>query len=73
VAHVTAGGALGGGGVASPQAVAHLAGSLGPQYQLDIPFVVRAREPGSQSSILVFVNDTTYEAYNFWSKPLWLP
>jgi hypothetical protein len=29
-------------------------------------FVVKAREAGSQSNILVFVNDTTYEAYNFW-------
>ena len=36
------------------------------EYRLDIPFVVKAREPGSQSRILVFVNDTTYEAYNFW-------
>lgn len=71
VAHVTAGGIEGAGGVASPQAAARLAGVLGPQHQLDIPFVVRAREPGSQSSILVFVNDTTYEAYNFWGRSLY--
>ena len=31
-----------------------------------IPFVVRAVEPGAQSSILVMIPDTTYEAYNFW-------
>jgi hypothetical protein len=31
-----------------------------------IPFVVRAAVPGSQSRILVFIPDTTYEAYNFW-------
>lgn len=36
------------------------------EHHLDIPFVVKAREAGSQSNILVFVNDTTYEAYNFW-------
>jgi hypothetical protein len=71
VAHVTAGGILSGGGAASPQAAARLAGVSEPQYQLDIPFVVRAREPGSQSSILVFVNDTTYEAYNFWGRSLY--
>ena len=64
VARVTAGGILAGGG-APPQTAARLAGGLGPQYSLDIPFVVRASEPGSQSNILVFVNDTTYEAYNF--------
>jgi len=71
VAHVTAGGILTGGGVASPQAEARRAGVMGPQAQLDIPFVVRAREPGSQSNILVFVNDTTYEAYNFWGRSLY--
>jgi hypothetical protein len=38
---------------------------------LDIPFVVRTREPGSQSKILIFVNDTTYEAYNFWGRSLY--
>jgi hypothetical protein len=42
-----------------------------PGHDLDIPFVVRAREPGSQSNILVFVNDTTYEAYNFWGRSLY--
>jgi hypothetical protein len=31
-----------------------------------IPFVVRAAVPGSQATVLVFVPDTTYEAYNFW-------
>jgi hypothetical protein len=33
---------------------------------LDIPFIVRAVVDGSQSKILVVMNDTTYEAYNFW-------
>jgi hypothetical protein len=37
-----------------------------PTYSLDIPFVVRAAIPGSQSKILVYIPDTTYEAYNFW-------
>ncbi len=33
---------------------------------MDIPFVVRAAVPGSQSGILLYIPDTTYEAYNFW-------
>lgn len=33
---------------------------------IEIPFVVRAPQDGLQSAILIFVNDTTYEAYNFW-------
>jgi hypothetical protein len=33
---------------------------------LSIPFVVRAAEPGSQSSIVLMIPDVTYEAYNFW-------
>jgi hypothetical protein len=33
---------------------------------LNIPFVVRAAEPGSQSSIVLLIPDVTYEAYNFW-------
>src|SRR5262249_26062235 len=35
-----------------------------PTY--DIPFAVRSPFPGSRSSILVGIPDTTYEAYNFW-------
>jgi N,N-dimethylformamidase beta subunit-like, C-terminal len=70
VAHVTAGGILADGGVAT-EADARRAAVLGPQYELDIPFVVRTREPGSQSRILMFVNDTTYEAYNFWGRSLY--
>ena len=31
-----------------------------------IPFVVRCAVPGSQARVLVFIPDTTYEAYNFW-------
>jgi hypothetical protein len=34
--------------------------------RLDIPFIVRAATDGNQSSILIAMNDTTYEAYNFW-------
>lgn len=37
-----------------------------PGYRLDIPFVVRAGNPGEQSRILVVLPDTTYAAYNFW-------
>jgi hypothetical protein len=33
---------------------------------LDIPFVVRAQNPGSQSKILLCIPDATYAAYNFW-------
>jgi hypothetical protein len=33
---------------------------------LDIPFIVRSVEDGSQSKILVAMNDTTYNAYNHW-------
>jgi hypothetical protein len=33
---------------------------------LDIPFIVRPAIDGSQSRILVAMNDTTYEAYNHW-------
>ena len=33
---------------------------------LTIPFVVRAKNPGTQSKILLLVPDATYEAYNFW-------
>jgi hypothetical protein len=33
---------------------------------LNIPFVVRAAEPGSQSSIVLLIADVTSEAYNFW-------
>jgi hypothetical protein len=61
VAHVTAGGIPDVGGATANEAVT----------RLDIPFVVRTREPGSQSGILVFVNDTTYEAYNFWGRSLY--
>jgi N,N-dimethylformamidase beta subunit-like, C-terminal len=35
-----------------------------PPY--DIPFVVRAAQPGSTSRILVLIPDATYEAYNSW-------
>jgi hypothetical protein len=35
-----------------------------PPY--DIPFVVRTKNPGSQSKILVVIPDCTYESYNFW-------
>jgi hypothetical protein len=70
VAHVSAGlDQLGGAGSAG--ATARLSGPVSGQYGLDIPFVVRAREPGSQSRILVFVNDTTYDAYNFWGRSLY--
>jgi hypothetical protein len=41
-------------------------GSVQASYSLLIPFVVRAAIPGSQSRILVFIPNTTYEAYNFW-------
>jgi hypothetical protein len=33
---------------------------------VDIAFIVRAPVDGTQSKILVAMNDTTYEAYNFW-------
>ena len=33
---------------------------------VDIPFIVRSVEAGSQSKILVAMNDTTYNAYNYW-------
>jgi hypothetical protein len=33
---------------------------------LTIPFVVRAAVPASQSKILLYIDDVTYEAYNFW-------
>ena len=32
----------------------------------DLPFIVRAPVDGSQASILIVMNDTTYEAYNEW-------
>lgn len=35
-----------------------------PPY--DIPFVVRASERGMQARILFAIQDTTYEAYNYW-------
>jgi len=59
------------GGVGSAGATARLAGPASAPYSVAIPFVVRARQPGSQSNILVFVNDTTYEAYNFWGRCLY--
>jgi hypothetical protein len=37
-----------------------------PPVTLDIPFVVRAPNPGTRASLLVGVADTTYEAYNYW-------
>src|SRR5207248_3869975 len=59
------------GGVGSAGATARLAGPASAPYSVAIPFVVRARQSGSQSNILVFVNDTTYEAYNFWGRCLY--
>ena len=70
VAHVTAGGIVNDPGTAE-NVTARRARLLDGQHQLDIPFVVRAPESGSQSKILVFVNDTTYEAYNFWGRSLY--
>jgi hypothetical protein len=37
-----------------------------PLATVDIPFVVRTANPGSQARILLCVPDTTYAAYNFW-------
>jgi hypothetical protein len=37
-----------------------------PGNTLIIPFVVRAAVPASQSKILLYIDDATYEAYNFW-------
>src|SRR5262249_56234074 len=65
VAHVSAGSLVvgGGGGVGSEGALAPRAGPGSGLYSVHLPFVVRAGQPGSPSNILVFVNDTTYEAY----------
>jgi hypothetical protein len=70
VAHVTAGGIVTDGGT-TEEVTTGVARLPAAPHQLDIPFVVRAREAGSQSKILVFVNDTTYEAYNFWGRSLY--
>jgi hypothetical protein len=37
-----------------------------PGNTLTIPFVVRPAVPASQSKILLYIDDVTYEAYNFW-------
>ena len=37
-----------------------------PAAPADIPFIVRAAVDGSQAATLVVMNDTTYEAYNYW-------
>jgi len=70
VAQVSAG-SIEVGGVGSAGVTARLAGPGSAPYSVAIPFVVRASQPGSQSNILVFVNDTTYEAYNFWGRCLY--
>ena len=68
VAHVEAGLTTPDGGILDGSIAMRRTGPVGVdvQHRLDIPFVVRALEDGSQSNILVLVNDTTYEAYNFW-------
>jgi hypothetical protein len=37
-----------------------------PVASVDIPFVVRTANRGSQSKILLCIANTTYQAYNFW-------
>jgi hypothetical protein len=37
-----------------------------PLASVDVPFVVRTANPGSQARILLCIPDTTYAAYNFW-------
>ena len=39
---------------------------FGQGARIDIPFVVRTANRGSQSKILLCIADTTYQAYNFW-------
>jgi hypothetical protein len=46
--------------------IARVAAISNAANTLDIPFVVRASNPGSQSTTLLFISDTTYNAYNFW-------
>ena len=55
-----------GGETNAPVAVSRSAFSGPPSYILDIPFVVRAANPGTQSRILFYIADATYQAYNFW-------
>ena len=52
-----------GGGVFTQEVKSRLQPAVPP---LDIPFVVRAADPGQGARILVVIPDNTYEAYNFW-------